>query len=129
MCTTCLAVNGLNSTRCKKPPLCYYTGNRVDLIAHTRLRTNCSPLNLTLFQKNILESPLCECGEIESTEHFFLLCRNYREARMSLLESVRPICVCSTKILLYGDNSLSTEHNILIFEAAHKYITNTKRFA
>jgi hypothetical protein len=117
----------LNSNKRKKPPLYYYTGNRVDQIAHTRLRTNCSSLNLTLFQKNILESPLCECGEIESTEHFFLLCRNYCEARRSLLESVHPIC--STKILLYGDNSLSSDQNILIFEAVHKYIKTTKRFS
>ena len=40
-------------------PIYYYTGYRKAQILHTRLRTNCSCLNLTLFQKNIVDSPLC----------------------------------------------------------------------
>ncbi len=118
----------INSNKRKHPPVYYYSDSRTDQIAHTRLRTNCSSLNLTLFQKNIIDSPLCQCGEIESTEHFFFSCRNYQQPRRTLLEIVRPICSLSTKALLFGDMSLPTDVNIKIFEAVQSYIKTTKRF-
>ena len=40
-------------------------------ILHTRLRTNCSSLNLDLFVKNISDSPMCTCGSVEDTQHYF----------------------------------------------------------
>ena len=43
-------------------PKYYYMGNRKAQILHTRLRTNCSSLNMDLFLKNISDSPLCRGG-------------------------------------------------------------------
>ena len=74
-------------------PKFYYSWKRLLQILHTRLRTNCSSLNndleglgedwfcqlcINLFKlltylclKNITDSPLCRCGSIENTYHFF----------------------------------------------------------
>ena len=55
----------------KKPPQYYYSGNRL-AIHNTRLLLNCYSLQQNLFLKNITDSPNCECGEIEDTQHYLL---------------------------------------------------------
>ena len=57
-------------------PRYYYHGNRKPQILHSRLRTGCSALNLDLFTKNITNSPLCSCGSIENSQHYFKLSSN-----------------------------------------------------
>ena len=109
-------------------PHYHYTGFRKAQILHTQLRMNCSPLNLFLFQKNIIESPLCQCGELESTEHFFQSCSSYQNIRTELLNTIRPISATTTKILLNGNPNLPPETNSSIFEAVQKIIIKSKRF-
>ena len=70
--------------RARYVPKYYYSGNRKLQILHTRLRTGCSPLNHDLFLKYITDSPLCRCGEIENTEHYFLSSRLYHNQRVDL---------------------------------------------
>ena len=53
------------------PNKLYFTGERKLQVIHTQIRNNCSSLNNHLFLKNIVDSPLCTCGGIESSEHFF----------------------------------------------------------
>ena len=55
-----------------KIPKYYSAGNRFLQIQHTRLRTGCSSLNQHLYSKNITDNPLCVCGSVESTKHFFI---------------------------------------------------------
>ena len=62
--------NFLNRNR-SYVPRHYYTGKRKQQVLHTRLRTNCSALNHDLYLKKITDSPLCRCGSIENTYHFF----------------------------------------------------------
>jgi len=50
-------------------PAHYYVGDRAQNIHHARLRMNCSHLKAQLFSKNIIDSPLCQCGVIEDTYH------------------------------------------------------------
>lgn len=109
-------------------PKYYYTGNRMAQILHTRLRTNCSSLNLDLFHKNITDSPLCNCGSIEDAQHFFFHCRYYTAQRQELLTAISVYQTPNLDILLYGDTSLPNEANEKIFESVHKYIFKTKRF-
>ena len=56
----------------------YYTGSRKAQILHTRLRTNCSSLNMDLFLKNISDSPLCHCGTLENAQHFFSIAHIFK---------------------------------------------------
>ena len=109
-------------------PYHFYIGSRQSQILHTRLRTNCSSLNLDLFLKNISESPLCRCGSIENVQHFFFHCRYYEAQRTELINVVSLYLNPSLNLLLYGDSSLSNEVNKIIFENVHKYIINTHRF-
>ena len=112
----------------KKVPKHYYYGTRKAQILHMRLRTGCSSLNLDLFLKNITDSPLCRCGSIENSQHYFFHCRFYEVPRTILLNAIEIHQPPSLSLLLYGDSALSQETNNFIFEQVHKYILETKRF-
>jgi len=64
--------------------LFYYEGDRQTCVYHARLLTHGSNLNEHLFTKNIVESPLCTCGAIEDTHHFFFSCPLYMGSRFEL---------------------------------------------
>ena len=114
---------------CENPvPPYYYIGNRQAQILHTRLRTNCSSLNLALFQKNIVDSPLCLCGQIESVHHFFLTCPLYNDIRTVMLDDIRPMAIPTVKLFLFGNPSLDSETNGNIFASVQRYIVSTNRF-
>ena len=109
-------------------PSYFYTGSRIGQILHSRIRTNCSSLNLDLFLKNITESPLCRCGSIENAQHFLFHCRYYEVQRRELMIAMSPYLNPSLKLLLYGDSNLSPEVNSTIFLKVHKYIIDTHPF-
>ena len=114
----------------KNIPKYYYSGLRRYQIIHTRLRTGCSSLNYDLFLKNILDNPLgrCNSGFVENAQHFLLNFRLYREQRIELYDTVSQYCNITLDVLLCGDESLSFETNVIVFEAVHKYIQSSKRF-
>ena len=109
-------------------PKHFYVGKRKAQILHTRLRTNCSSLNLDLFTRNISDSPLCQCGSVENAQHFFFHCRNYHVPRTELLNTVSQYQTPSLSLFLYGNDSFSLETNSVIFETVHKFILDSKRF-
>ena len=109
-------------------PSYFYTGDRLLQILHTRLRTNCSSLSSDLFHKNMTDSALCFCGEIENSHHFFLKCHLYTEHRILLLSELSQYCDPIIDVILNGNSSLSYETNVCIFKAVQLYIKRTKRF-
>ena len=109
-------------------PKHFYVGKRKAKILHTRLRTNCSLLNLDLFMRNISDSPLCQCGSVENAQHFFFHCRNYHVPRTQLLNTISQYQIPSLSLLLYDNDSFSLETNTVIFETVHKFILDSKRF-
>ena len=106
----------------------YYYGDRRLQVLHTRLRTENSSLNHHLFSKNLIDSPLCRCGSIETTEHFLLQCTRYTHIRQLLIASVSAITTPCLHTLLYGDDSLDYNVNSIIFDLVHDFIFSTKRF-
>ena len=48
----------------------FYIGTRIKQILHSKLRLECSTLNLHMYQRKLPDSPLCNCGEVERTDHF-----------------------------------------------------------
>ena len=110
------------------PPDYYNAGKRLGQIYHTRLRTRCSSLNQHLFSKNTTQSPLCTCGEVEDSKHFFLECNLYNNIRHDMLTTISRFCNPGLDVLLYGNPTLSNETNISIFTAIHTFILGTKRF-
>ena len=109
-------------------PQYFYTGSRKAQILHTRLRTNYSSLNLDLFMKNITDSPLCSCGSVEDTQHFFFHCHKYQAQHNELLNSISLYHTPSLHLLLQRELILAVETNKIIFEKVQKFIIEMKRF-
>ena len=109
----------------------YYSKTRKARILHTtcRLWMNCSSLNLDLFLKGITDSPMCRCGSIENSQHFFFHCPYYQQQRNALLNVVSTYDRPTLDLLLYGESSLSYDVNMIIFENIHRFIWNCKRFS
>ena len=53
------------------PRKLYFFGDRKMQVIHARLRNRCSSHNEHLYLKHLVESLLCRCGYIESTQHYF----------------------------------------------------------
>ena len=113
----------------RKTPIFYYHGDRKYQVLHTRLRTKCSALNHHLFLKNITDTPLCACGQIENNQHYFFTCVNYDRQRHILMQSLQLLqAPFELETLLFGNNNLSDQTNSQLFSHVHTYIKNTKRF-
>ena len=109
-------------------PSFFNHGTRKQQVLHARLRTNCSSLANDLYTKNILDSPNCSCGQVETTTHYFLRCPRFDAQRTRMLEAIANICPVSLKLLLFGDPKLNDDSNSSIFSAVHTYIIQTGRF-
>ena len=109
-------------------PRYFYAGNRRAQVLHTRLPTKCSSLNDDLFQKRTNDSPLRLCGNVENIDHYFLHCQFYHAQRTELIHEISQHTQVTLQTLLSGNPLLSLHTNTLIFEAVHKYITDTRRF-
>ena len=55
-------------------------------------------------------------------------CHNYQAQRVELVRAVSQHTSVILQTLLFGNDSLSININIEIFEAVQTYIVNTKRF-
>ena len=111
------------------PEKLYLQGNFLVQIYHARLRTGCSTLSLQLYSTNIIENPMCNCGEIEDPFHFFFECNQYNLIRRDMLTFISVICNPNLNILLHGNNGLSEEQNLNIFKAVHNFIIKSKLFS
>ena len=118
--------NNLNNTT--PVPRYFYHGERKFQVFLTRLRTNCSSLNQDLYTKNMSDTPLCACGLVENTYHYFFECARYSNIREQLIQSVNLYSTVSLPVLLYGDPSVPDTSNVNIVKAVHLYIKRTKRF-
>jgi hypothetical protein len=109
------------------PNLFYYSERR-DQIMYTRLRPNCSSVASDLFDKNIAASPLCDCGVVENSYHFFFICQKYVHLRPNLINTLSKFCTPTVHAILYGDPVLLADSNTATVTAVHKFIRDTKRF-
>ena len=112
----------------RRVPDHYLLGERKYQIYHTRLRTNCSSLNFTLYNKSMVNFPLCTCGSTKTVEHFFLSCPNYSQIRHILLDILYCLPELNVNVLLFGNTYLTHEMNIDIVDAVQTYIKLSKRF-
>ena len=120
-----------------KPNNVYYCRNLKGIRLLTRLHLGLSHLREHKLKHSFQDclNPLCFCGNEIST-HYLLHCPNYTNERMTPLNKIKSIN-CSilefsdavvTKILLFGDNTLSDSCNTLILNSTIDYIMSTKRF-
>ena len=115
----------LNSNT-RLPPPHYGAGTRLGQILHTRLRLECSPLNEHLYRRNLVNSPLCSCGEIENTTHFIFNCPLYSVPRQTYLAELTQHC--TLKDLLYGKEGVNSTVNEDVFVRVQNFIIHSKKF-
>jgi hypothetical protein len=119
--------SNLKSNHPQKPPY-FYIGKRLGQILHSRLRMHCSPLNQHLCSKNIVDSPLCQCVAIETTEHSVVYCPLYNVHRQLFIEPIFDDHLISYDHYLFGSPEFRYEQNVEIFLAVQSFIINSKRF-
>ena len=109
-------------------PLYYYSGNRKEQIIHTRLRLGVSDLNYDLFNRHLIDDPLCACGsDSETADHYLLSCPRFRAARMDTILKLPQIYICMP-FLLKGSQEFHMDINMQIFEMVQKFISKSNRF-
>jgi ribonuclease HI len=62
----------------------YNSLNRVDAAILAQLRTNISRLNTYLYKIKVAETDKCECGALETVQHFLFLCPRWRQKRQGM---------------------------------------------
>lgn len=115
----------------KSPPSYFSFGDRFYNIIHTKLRHNCI-LNCDLFRYNIIDSPLCTCGKVEDTYHYFFSCTKYACARNELFNNVfkiQNLNLVNPHVLLWGDVTISDSINENLFSMVHLFIKKSERFS
>ena len=114
----------------KEPNVLYYYGQRWAAVHHARLRIGCSKLKYDLcYNLHVIDNPNCTCGaDIEDADHFFMYCPNYDDLRGSMYDTLSNLDAFDINTILYGNTHLSTEANKAVFDAVHKFISDTGRF-
>ena len=110
----------------------YYYGQRWPSIHHSRIRLGCSSLNFDLYYNLHIPdvSPQCICGNgTEDARHYFMSCDQYNDIRKPLKDLLVNKCSFRLNYILNGCENLGVEDNMLIFDAVHNYILESKRFA
>ena len=97
-----------------------FSGSRLGQIYQARIGLSCSSLRYHLFQKNIIDNPVCECGEVQKI--FFLHCNLSGQLRHELLDRVLTYCQPTANIFLYGNTDLSDVENAELYSALQYYI-------
>ena len=94
------------------------------------LRMDCSSLKKNLFKLNIIENANCECGfENETCRHYFFDCPLYNTEREKLFTDFQNFNFNLTlRNLLYGDENLTDENNVLAYLRIPIFMKETKRF-
>ena len=96
----------------------------------TELRTGYSHLNYYRHQIGISPSPLCECGGIETTEHYLLHCTIYEPERIQLRNKIAELVGINinTVASLLTKEEETKEHYLTITALVADYIKSTNRF-
>ena len=111
-----------------EPNNVYYCHNLKGIKLLTRLRLGLSHLHDHKFKHNFQDClcPLCFCSdEIETSTHYLCQCPTFTNKRLTLLNKIKSIncsiSECSdaavTKILLFGDNTLSNSSDTIILNS------------
>ena len=111
------------------PNKLFFVGKRRFQIIRARLRNECSSLKHHLFIRNIVDSPFCVCGALETNQHYFFECPLYRNERNFCIRSISHFsCVVDLNTLLFGSYALPFRDNKELFLHSYFFIKESKRF-
>ena len=107
----------------------YNFGERKFNIIHAQLRLNCSNLKSHLVSLHVLDDPTCVCGhDTENAHHYFFTCPLYDIERTKLFTEIGAICDVTLETILFGNQDLPLENNLMIFSHVHEFIKRSNRF-
>lgn len=101
--------------------------NRRIEVALCRLRIGHAGLRQHLFRFKLSETNLCECGEPETIEHFFLNCILHQHQRELLKDELDQIKVPFNLKNLLGGGNYKENIQQLIINATAKYLQDTNK--
>ena len=104
----------------------FNAGSRVGQVLRTSLRLECSALNNDLYRRNLVGSPLCECGEVENATHYIFQCPRFNQHRQQLLSDL--VTNRTLRDLLFGSNNITDQENEDVFKIVQPFILETKIF-
>ena len=109
-------------------PWAYCNSRRAET-ALARLRVGHVGLRQHLFRFQMCDTPLCECGEVETIEHFLISCQRFAQSRNNMIKSIRTrvINLPITVKLLLGGEKLQLPKQIYIRNALVRFLHNTGR--
>ena len=107
----------------------FFVGTRVQQTILARLRFGTCNLN---FSRSRLEpvNEECECGHLETVNHFLLHCHLYHELRQTMISEVQSVWkgVINEEVLLGGGGvRLLPEQWSIIVASVAKFVSDTKR--
>ena len=115
-------------TKRERKPVYFNAGTRKGQIKHARLRLRCSKLNTHLFERNLTETDMCNCGKSKETvKHYLLECENYDEIRDEMYRDLDMTTTLTSDMMLYGSDDLTQNENKIMFETVQKFILKTER--
>ena len=95
-----------------------------------RLRMGCSELRVHLNCLHVSESTKCCCGEVETTEHFFLSCTLYTAARNELQDLMNGLgLLFNCTVILYGSEDPNNLVNTNLMAAVDTFLRSSNRFS
>ena len=118
----------------------YNIGEKLHITLLSWLRVGCSFLKSHGFAINLSQTDKCICGDVDSTQNYFLKCFMFQSERNVLLAKINRTYPPFSKfskakqcnVLLFGinlQNSLPDPRNRSITFAVQEYITQTNRFS
>ena len=107
----------------------FYVGPRWCSVILSRIRIGCSGLKAHLHHNLHVEpSAACNCGhQNEDPRHFFFECTQYTLQRQALFQILDQAST-TLDTIMYGDQILPYQENVIRLHAIHKYILDTGRF-
>jgi ribonuclease HI len=97
--------------------------------ALARLRIGHAGLRCHLFRFGLYWSPLCDCGQPETVEHYFLHCGNYLAPRALLRRAARRVGVDFSLQGLLGGGPIDAAEQRSMIEAVSLFLTSTGKMS
>ena len=120
--------NALPNVSTKSQMLFNYGERKLNII-HAQLRLQCSNLKAHLVSLHVDNDPRCHCNlDIEDNSHFLIHCPLSNIQRQRLQDIVQQFSRFELDVLLFGDDSLQLNENMIIFSAVHAYPKDSGRF-
>jgi hypothetical protein len=120
----------------------YSCGIGIGSIHLSRIRMNMSGLKSHLYECNIVDTNICDCGtnKIETVDHFLWICPRHKGPRTIMLNSLTACGFITvlpdthsdrkhiTSLAINGDATSSAQDNRTLYTIIEQFILSSKRF-